>query len=410
MKKKYGSRGRAHVRQSGADSWRVTFSLNGQRFRRRYASAGAASEAEGRANHVLSGLREGLIRLPQGGDDGLKDFVFSGGTITPRDPQAAPFGETVSDLMDRYELALETAQKESTSKRTERVHLRTFRRWLKEAAYERQPVGAITAQVLRGYQAWRLERVGSVTINLETVTIRNVFALCGDEPNPVKGLKRYPTNVLPEFRTGVEIARLLMEGVYDEEQTKAVRRARILMPPEVDELIGRAESRTVFVPLCVAAFTGARRGEIVMVTWAHADLAKREITFHSKKQSASKKTVPRTVRINDRLLPVLREHKLKTGGLGYLFPGRKDGHLAADSLRDNLGRLINGTQYDGVGWHTFRHSFVTHLARAGVSRDVIKKMVGHVSDAMFDRYRHVLPDEQEDAMEALEAYNKRMQA
>jgi len=44
-----------------------------------------------------------------------------------------------------------------------------------------------------------------------------------------------------------------------------------------------------------------------------------------------------------------------------------------------------------AGGHDHRHTVITELSENGTSREAIKSMVGHVSDAMVERYSHMNP-------------------
>ena len=51
-----------------------------------------------------------------------------------------------------------------------------------------------------------------------------------------------------------------------------------------------------------------------------------------------------------------------------------------------------------TGWHVLRHSFCSHLAGRGVVAVVIKKLAGHSSIAVTNRYMH---EESGDLREAI---------
>lgn len=43
------------------------------------------------------------------------------------------------------------------------------------------------------------------------------------------------------------------------------------------------------------------------------------------------------------------------------------------------------------GWHCFRHSFISNCAARGVDQRMIDAWVGHQTEAMRRRYRHLVP-------------------
>jgi integrase len=44
------------------------------------------------------------------------------------------------------------------------------------------------------------------------------------------------------------------------------------------------------------------------------------------------------------------------------------------------------------GFHTFRHSFASNLAGAGVDQRIIDERMGHITEEMLRRCRHLVPD------------------
>ena len=54
------------------------------------------------------------------------------------------------------------------------------------------------------------------------------------------------------------------------------------------------------------------------------------------------------------------------------------------------------------GWHTFRHSFASNLAGSGrVSQSHIDELMGHQTEDMKVRYRHLFPERVQDAVNVL---------
>jgi integrase len=51
-----------------------------------------------------------------------------------------------------------------------------------------------------------------------------------------------------------------------------------------------------------------------------------------------------------------------------------------------------------VGFHTYRHSFASNLAAAGVDQRIIDEFMGHTTEAMRKRYRHLFPKDRRSAM------------
>ena len=53
------------------------------------------------------------------------------------------------------------------------------------------------------------------------------------------------------------------------------------------------------------------------------------------------------------------------------------------------------------GFHVFRHSFASNLAAAGVDQRVIDEFMGHQTEEMRRRYRHLFPAQRRAAIESV---------
>jgi integrase len=61
-----------------------------------------------------------------------------------------------------------------------------------------------------------------------------------------------------------------------------------------------------------------------------------------------------------------------------------------------------------IGLHECRHTAVSQMLDAGISIDKVSKFMGHASIAItVDRYSHLLPGGEADAVALLDAYHER---
>ncbi len=62
--------------------------------------------------------------------------------------------------------------------------------------------------------------------------------------------------------------------------------------------------------------------------------------------------------------------------------------------------LDNKKDWFRIGFHSYRHSFASNLAAAGVDQRVIDEFMGHTTEAMRKRYRHLFPKDRRSAIES----------
>jgi integrase len=61
--------------------------------------------------------------------------------------------------------------------------------------------------------------------------------------------------------------------------------------------------------------------------------------------------------------------------------------------REHLKLTLHDSKWVKLrGFHVFRHSFASNLAAAGVDQRIIDEFMGHQTDEMRCRYRHLFPE------------------
>ena len=151
-------------------------------------------------------------------------------------------------------------------------------------------------------------------------------------------------------------------------------------------------------------YTGMRRGEILNLVWDKVDLHNRTIELEA---SDTKDNEPRKIPIMKGLYDILsaiprplhdnhvflyRGKPLKTLGKSLKNACEKAGIL--------YGRFVKG----GFVYHDLRHSFNTHMRKAGVAESVIMEITGHSTREMFDRYNTVDDDDTRKAVDQLQGF------
>ena len=353
-------------------------------------------------------LTTGTLTVPDGVNVGT--FILSGGT----EAAAKKASKTISfrEAVDRFEVR----QRPRVAKlylKSQLEHLRQLDAHLGVRAG--RPMDRITQADLRAFLDARMADRHANTVERTRQTFRQFFAWCEEEKhlkeNLMAGVKRVgqiPT--LERFRNKSEIDALIARGGLTEKQEKDAWKCLFLLPAEIGDLLElvkeKADGPRAVLAHAIPAYTGMRRGEIVRLTWENVDLARDQITAHSRKQSRKQKETPRTIDLHPDLKPLLVEAEA-TGGR-YVVPGDDGGEIDPDKLNRHFRQPMRNTDWHlgkerfKVGFHTYRHSFASNLAMAGVDQRVINELMGHTTEEMAKRYRHLIPAQTKAAVGVLD--------
>lgn len=217
----------------------------------------------------------------------------------------------------------------------------------------------------------------------------------------------YPkTGEKPPFQTWEEIERKVARGGLSEAEQKALWDCLYLMLPQVDEFLNFAKANAnhdfLYPMLVTATHTGARRGESLAAHIDDIDFEGCTILIREKKRVRGQRS-HRRVPLSPTLERVLRDWLALHPGGHYLFchrlvvPRSKKRRTACVPLtrneaNDHIKRLIADSKWQVLrGWHVFRHSFSSNCAAKDVDQRRIDEWVGHQTEAMRRRYRHLIP-------------------
>lgn len=194
---------------------------------------------------------------------------------------------------------------------------------------------------------------------------------------------------------------LIVEGHRDDDPMLRVRAPRAPQQPPrqfaTEALVAVLAARmwpTTRVQLHVAAFAGARVGEISRLRGEDVDLDAGTIVLHGK---GSK---DRTVALH----PVIEADAAVMPRSGWWFPSpaRPGQPIRSTSVSAHLSAVIRRAGYDATA-HTLRHWCATALLEAGVDVRVIQEILGHSNLATTQIYTHVDLRLQRDALLRLPA-------
>lgn len=144
--------------------------------------------------------------------------------------------------------------------------------------------------------------------------------------------------------------------------------------------------------ILAALHTGARRSELLRLTWQDVDMRQRTITFRETKNGRD-----RTVPMTETLRQAFQALPRPLAPTAPVLPPY-DPHV----LTRAFSRLAKRLGVVGLTFHDLRHDAASNLTMAGVSQRAVMELLGHRDPRMTVRYQHMAPGHLRDAMQALE--------
>lgn len=389
--------------QLRSGSWRIIFRYRGSQH---FITIGEVEETEAqgvkaRYEYLLRLLKQRLLSLPSGMD--IESFLRLDGKPADATTESPSRDVTFAQFRDGYLKTIGNGAVEKNTLYTSKIHLAH----LADTLGEGFQIDGLTHADLQRHINRRSPAAAAVTIKKELDTFRcawNWAKRMGhvqkDFPGAglvfPKGAERLP------FMTWKEIERRIAAGGDPHELWECL----YLRENEIEQLLDFVQDRKAPVwvyPMCVmAAHTGARRSEMLRAERQDVDFETRVVTIREKKRVRGKVTT-RRVPMSSRLkkafatLPVVN---------GSLF-----GQLSVQAVQKAFMRVVgkhtsgakNGetkacteakrrTKWSVVkGYHVLRHSFISALANKGIDQRIVDELVGHQTEAMRRRYRHLYP-------------------
>jgi integrase len=203
-----------------------------------------------------------------------------------------------------------------------------------------------------------------------------------------------------------EIESTIARGGLSEAQIKDIRECLFLDLKQRDEFLEHIRSketrRQYFYPLMVfVAHTGARISECRRSQVDDFDFERMRVRIREKKRKQGKETY-RWVPMSHFLRETMQTWLTRHPGGSFTFCRFANKKFHEQTLHDDFEWFVKGSMWEVLrGFHVFRHSFASNLARSGVPDRVIDKLMGHQTEAMRRRYQHLFPEETENAIKML---------
>jgi integrase len=414
--------------------FKIKFRLGGRQFKYslKHGNETRANESLAKVERILQELAEGRVVLPEEAD--VVEFVKTdGGREKKLAPQKKPL--TLAELFTLHQEKITPGSKMARTATTERIHARHLLRIFgnKSLAHLASP-GVVQGYVDRRVgERHRDKPIAAVTISKEVKTLGAAWRWAHNQghtavacPDDLYRRLRFPKNAeRPRFQTIDEIKRQIDRGHLQEREQDALWECLFLDKAQTEEVVTYFEKhgeRWMYLAVLFVAHTGARRSEMVRSEVSDFDFEAGVIKIRERKRAGGDLTfrqVPMSARLRKAFAGVFRES-------GGRFAVPVDPERAAEMLKGNAGpaaiedyvtfasnkatrnfrAVLDEAEVKSryavlTGFHAFRHSFISNLARAGVDQRVIDELVGHETDAMRKRYRHLFPEQRTNAVSRL---------
>ena len=245
--------------------------------------------------------------------------------------------------------------------------------------FKEKPLSSITTFDIERYKKFRLGKDTTAgTINRELAVISLLFNKAlewrwlNHKPVIIKRLKENPGRII--YLTTDQIKKLIEAAKED-------------------------QNPHIYPFIVIGLETSMRHMEILSILLENIDLDKRVIFIPQAKAGAREQPITRhLVEFLRGYLETSKPHQ------EWLFPSLKPGKGHIDYIEEPFRRVVERAGLDSkqVVPHTLRHTAITHLVQAGVDLPTVKRISGHKTLIMVERYSHQNGQHIQTAMDKLE--------
>ena len=163
-------------------------------------------------------------------------------------------------------------------------------------------------------------------------------------------------------------------------------RVRFLSDAEKDNLLKackESQNKLLYPVVVLALSTGARRSEILNLTWDDIDFNRGKIIIHETK-NGERRSLP----LIGHAAEVLKKHsKIRKINSEFVFPSYIP--TKPIDIRSAWEKALESAGIEDFRFHDLRHSAASYLAMNGSSLAVIAETLGHKTLSMVKRYAHL---------------------
>ncbi len=329
--------------------------------------------------HVQKSTRQGNPRVARQIEAAYKTQLAKGEVGIEERKPAPRFKDFAQTFIDNVAVGRKRAPRASTIE---------FYGWRLAKLLEFEPLASarlngIKVELIQSYVRNRLRQVSPTCVNRDLATLRRAL------------------NVARELGLIDRIPKItLLEGEHEREFVLTQPQERIYLEFAPQPLLDMA---------ILMIDTGLRVGEAVALEWReiHLNPAHGARFGYLRVRDGKSKYAKRNVPITDRVRDMLESRETQIPG-PWVFTN-KDGTkpLSRSTVSHQHTRLRRVLQLpEEFVLHSLRHTMLTRLGGAGVDVFAIKRVAGHSSVTVSEKYVHPSPEFIERAFERLEEVNR----
>lgn len=206
----------------------------------------------------------------------------------------------------------------------------------------------------------------------------------------------------PKFQTWKQIEARIARGGLSHAETSSLWECLLLDTKQILECLAwvRDHASHPFIPpmIALAAYTGASRGEILRSQRDDFDFEARTVLPRQKKSDKSRTYTTQLVPLHSDLNAVMTAWFHEAPSSSWTIC-TSDGRQIGERMATKYFRCaVDGSKWKVLhGFHIFRHSLASILASKGKDQREIDVILGHSTEEMVRRYRHLFSERQKDA-------------
>lgn len=215
------------------------------------------------------------------------------------------------------------------------------------------------------------EIVSNSTVNNYKFNLSAVFNFIMNHPKYKHRLVKmgFRNPVISEYITSFPPNAGMERFLSDDEQTRLLKECR------------KSEWDRLYLLILMALTTGARRGELMKLTWADIDFTQR--MAHLKDTKNGK---PRLLPLTKQVIAELM--KFRAVGKSLLFPAIEKKTSPYDH-RKPFKKALEDAKVENCRFHDLRHTAASNLAKNGATLLEIAEVLGHSDIGITKRYAHL---------------------